>query len=724
MPILGFITDCPPGLSGFGGAFMAEPMERPAAGSGRVKSRRPRWGLIVCILLTFLLALGLTALGLWFFGYEKVYLEAWNTMPQNSRLTLHQQPDGSILLKWPHGAGSDYYSVTLWQGDIPEPPLESDETAPTEPVLPFFTKEVSGTLECVLPACPQGQEMTIQIRSYARYDTLSGPAARPGQEDLIVKGVFDPPVIDRLICLPDPDTDRVSLRYHLSPNQTCQLKISLDGLEETWALETGKRYALLEFGDGETFPMPSFAQTYHFEFSSYIETDQYFFQGLPTAACSLTREDLLGTELKLNRADEGHNLYTLTWNETKGDHYEVQRYDAASDSWTTLIQIPRDGELRYSTGHLDRYSDYRFRVIAVGDAEVTPDETSFSTGASLIYSTIWPLQDLTIYDDPLRTNELGTAPKATAYCILDEENGMFRIRFPEGEGWIDSNYCMINLPEFIGNICKYNITNSYKSAYLVHGYAIDSITGKTVKGYEDVALSGGSFLVPLLYPTALKLEKAAFAALEKGYQLKIYDSYRPGKASQAVRDATEKILKNPLPEETYENIQIDDMPQVEEDQELTYNDLMTDFGRYSIGAFIAPYGSRHNLGIALDLTLINAGSGRELKMQSLIHDLSHYAERSRNKYEANLLSKFMTEAGFGTLTSEWWHFQDNEALQNLKLELLWEGVSAKGWVADDHGWRYRRAGGTFYVDCTRTIDDKEYTFDAQGYVVQSSESDS
>ena len=78
----------------------------------------------------------------------------------------------------------------------------------------------------------------------------------------------------------------------------------------------------------------------------------------------------------------------------------------------------------------------------------------------------------------------------------------------------------------------------------------------------------------------------------------------------------------------------------------------------------------------------------------------------------------MRGAGFGTLVSEWWHFQDNEATEALNLKALWNGVSPEGWKADNNGWRYRRASGSYYKDCTRTIDGVEYTFDQNGYVVE------
>lgn len=693
-----------------GGGKMAQSIQDlPVNRHYRKMRRKRRQSRLILALTVIVFLLAVTAALLWFFGYEKVFQEAWNTMPPSGSLQLTQQPDGTVLLQWPQGAGADYYGITVWEGAIPEAEEEAQ---------PLYSAEITDALQCTLPALPQDKDLTIRVQSFAWYKTLTSQKARPGERALTAAGNFASPVVEDIRWEADPDTDTLTLRYALLEDQVCQLLVSLDGGTHTWQLELTEETTTLHFGPGQMFPMPEHGQTYNFSFGSYIKKDSHTHQGLTCEGFSIDREVLLGTELILACRDDSHNRYTLTWNETKGDGYEVQHYDAATDSWLTLAQIGQEGERTYATGPLERYREYRFRVIAVGDDSVTPDEVTVTTGASLIYSTIWPLTDQTVYADPQRSGQLGTAQKGSALCVLDEENGLFKIRFGTSEGWIDSSYCMINLPDFMGDLCSYDITNSYASIFMVHGYEITGVTGTVVTGYEDVALSQTRFLVPLLYPTALKLEKAAQAALLDGYRLKIYDSYRPGEASQAVRDATEALLQQPLPETTYNNIEITDMPQVKEGETLTYNDLMTGSGAYSINYFIAAYGSRHNYGVALDLTLEDADTGQELLMQCAIHDLSHYAVLKRNTESADALSALMQSAGFGTLVSEWWHFQDNEAMDTLELEALWSGISPQGWVADTNGWRYRRASGSYYKDCTRTIDGIEYTFDENGYAAQ------
>ena len=143
---------------------------------------------------------------------------------------------------------------------------------------------------------------------------------------------------------------------------------------------------------------------------------------------------------------------------------------------------------------------------------------------------------------------------------------------------------------------------------MAHEYEIPAVTGEVIVGYEQF-WAEDEFLVPLLYPAALKLEQAAFAALDQGYQLKIYDSFRPKKATRALYDQTEELARVPIPQETYTGKVLEDLPELAAGKTLTYAELMTDMGRYSLSYFLAATGSRHNQGMAMDLTLVDLETG-------------------------------------------------------------------------------------------------------------------
>ena len=74
------------------------------------------------------------------------------------------------------------------------------------------------------------------------------------------------------------------------------------------------------------------------------------------------------------------------------------------------------------------------------------------------------------------------------------------------------------------------------------------------------------------------------------------------------------------------------------------------------------FGSRHNRGCAVDVTLVESASGRELPMPTKFDD---FTERAGYAYQdlpaeilANraLLSGIMSHFGFVRYPSEWWHF--------------------------------------------------------------------
>ena len=362
--------------------------------------------------------------------------------------------------------------------------------------------------------------------------------------------------------------------------------------------------------------------------------------------------------------------------------------------------------MRYDAGRLGSGSWNRFRIAAVnGDGtELQAGEASFWASVSPLYSTAWPIQTLPLYENPGKGDRLASVPGGTALCVLAEEGDWFRVRYGEEYGWVDSRFCMINLPEYIGDHCSYDITNSYDSLFAVHGSPIQAVTHGTLPGYENVRLEDGTFLVPYLYPSAKKLLTAVRAAEADGLRLKIYEAFRPQRATRYSYDETEKQLNRPALTESGGQVG------------MTLSKLMTDNGRFHLGSFLARTISSHNRGIALDLTLEKIDGGGELEMQSGMHDLSWYSETYLNNLNAKLLAGYMTAVGMNGLNSEWWHFQDDDTRKAIGLNSsLEQGVSPQGWTQDDGGWRYRKADGSFARDTALTIDGRAYTFDKAGY---------
>lgn len=403
-------------------------------------------------------------------------------------------------------------------------------------------------------------------------------------------------------------------------------------------------------------------------------------------------------ELSLTYQEAAPRMYTLEWNGLRCAEFQVQRW--TGEAWETLARLAPQAHMRYDAGRLGSGSYQRFRVVGVdGNGQPSKtEEVTFYASVSPLYATVWPIENLTLREDPGGGERLGSIPGGKALCVLAEEGDWFRVRYGGEYGWVDSRFCMINLPEYVGDLCAYDITNSYDSLFAVHGVSIKEVTHRVLPGYEDVQLEDGTFLVPYLYPCAKKLLTAAQAAQADGLRLKIYEAFRPKQATRFSYDTTEKQMNDPVPGGG------------------TLSRLMTDNGRFHLGSFLARTISSHNRGIALDLTLERMDDGEELIMQSEMHDLSWYSETYLNTLNAELLESYMTAVGMSGLSSEWWHFQDDKTREAIGLNsTLDQGVSPEGWTQDDGGWRYRRADGTFVRSAGLTVDGRPYHFDAEGY---------
>jgi D-alanyl-D-alanine dipeptidase len=132
----------------------------------------------------------------------------------------------------------------------------------------------------------------------------------------------------------------------------------------------------------------------------------------------------------------------------------------------------------------------------------------------------------------------------------------------------------------------------------------------------------------------LRREAAAALALvqrdlrPRGLALKIFDAYRPVRATLAMVDWTERVHRS---------------------------DLLRD-------GYIASR-SRHNLGLAIDLTLIDLATEQELEMGTPFDTFSaaaHTANASGLAAENRQQLKAAMEAeGFLNYDQEWWHYSFN-----------------------------------------------------------------
>lgn len=745
--------------------------------------------------------------------------------------------DGTILLDWPE-ARLEPLPVNGEDGGAP---AEEDGGAPQDAV--FYDLDVkSGDHHFQkLQSYPgilldsSALPMTVRIQAVVGGRNLLGMLRRLTSQTLIVE------VADADLSAPEavgtPGPGSLSLSWK-QPGQVPELYevFSLeDGVSRQVASTSEKQVDLKVRKTGGDLVLPGYHRPLEIHVRAAVRGEGYILCGPASNGVRVERQDLLGDDLNLVSRETEPLAYTLEWDETRGEYYELQEW--SPEGWTLLETLDPAESFAYELGRLGSGSHHRFQVVAKdrNGTVRSSEEAEFFASIDPLYATIWPIIDQPFYEKAdSAAASLGKIPGGTALCVLGESGDWFQVRYQDQYGWVDSRFCMINLPEYVGDHCSYDITNSYRSVFKVHENPIALITDQVVKGFEHIQEEDGQFVVPYLYPCAKKLLSAAQAAEADGYRLKIYEAFRPNEATRFLYDTTaeqlewaalvydevenedgtfnaldpvtgwvvdladgllidpetdEKISREDLAlrqaEEAEEAMEEDGVPSGEglmlgavvpeteeppqetppdpsqpffalpedgeggsldpaeapqpvpqpeseapegeppesegdeEPEYETYFWIMTNNGQFSLGSFLARVASAHNRGIALDLTLEKIDSGEELAMQSAIHDLSWYSAAYLNNDNAKLLEKYMTATGMRGLSSEWWHFQDDETREAIGLtSYLFKGVDLSGWTRDSRGWRYRNADGSVYKNTTFTVDGKRYTADQDGYSQQ------
>ena len=412
------------------------------------------------------------------------------------------QEAGGLALSWPEAEGAERYLLTVRDADGGQVLAQGEYDTP-EALLPGVS--LDGPLEVELRAAAHGRNLLGMERR-----TLSRSSVR-----LTVEA--QAPAAPQLDAQVDAEDKTLTLRW-TGGGDYCEI---VSGDFTLWA-EAGAGEAQVVFG--QDVDMPAYDAPAEVDVRLCAQGEGYRLCGPWAESVTVEKEQLLGNQLSLEcLPGEDTRCYTLRWNETKGDYYELQEWSDAQAGWETLAQVDREGELRYETGRLDSGSSHLYRVVArhrdaAEDAiqvgaeffAAQPGEVSFRADFSPLYCSVWPVIDVGFYEVAGAMESVDTVPAGTCLCVLGEEDGFFYVRFGEDYGYVDSGFCMIDLPEYLGDLCEYAIPNARQSVFRVHEYPIQDVTGQVIQGYENVGLADGTCLAPYLYPCAQKLMKAAW----------------------------------------------------------------------------------------------------------------------------------------------------------------------------------------------------------------------
>ena len=161
----------------------------------------------------------------------------------------------------------------------------------------------------------------------------------------------------------------------------------------------------------------------------------------------------------------------------------------------------------------------------------------------------------------------------------------------------------------------------------------NNFVGSSIDGYKKpVAL--------LSSEAAEALKKASHTLEAQGYELKVFDAYRPQRAVNQfmawAKDASQKEMKK----EFYPEVDKKDL--------------------FKLGYIASKSG--HTRGSTIDLSLVEKASGKEVDMGSpydFFGPISHHGateitpQQTRNR---KLLLRAMQNAGFRAYSEEWWHY--------------------------------------------------------------------
>ncbi len=273
--------------------------------------------------------------------------------------------------------------------------------------------------------------------------------------------------------------------------------------------------------------------------------------------------------------------------------------------------------------------------------------------ATLYGATAWTNQSVNIRKAANQNSSLlGTIPTGGKVKILSSDNSStkyIKIKYNNITGYVYLDFLLINLPDVIPDML-YEITSASSSTAKAANTAIPGITGKNLYGFTkkyNSKIGKETYYAPLLYPTAKKLQSAYNKAKKDGYNLKVYDAYRPHDVTVSSNSNFRKLYNS--------NSKVKNA--IDYDKEGNY---------WGPSWFLASSVSAHNKGVALDIAITNS-KNQELKAQTAYDTLDTTSIVKYNNSVANKLRSIMLSQGFSPLESEWWHFQDNDYYSNSKV---------------------------------------------------------
>ena len=287
---------------------------------------------------------------------------------EEGEVRVYSGADGNISLSWPETKGAEYrLSVRSENGSW------SEEEPLSEPYAELGTagKSFEVRIQAVDPATGK--------RSHKRSITIEATALEaPELTAFVGKG-------------------EASLSWTGGGGSFYEVS-SLDS--RTALAELEGTSLKLQFAPEGDLELPSDEQPLRVAVRAGVPGKGYVFYGPPSQAFVIRREALLNDAVELTCQETQPRMYTLSWQEGRGTHYEVQEW--RDGEWQLLERFTPPGANQYETGRLASGSYHRLRVVSfdANGSVLASEETEFYAAVHPLYATIWPILDLNLCKDP------------------------------------------------------------------------------------------------------------------------------------------------------------------------------------------------------------------------------------------------------------------------------------------------------------------------------------
>lgn len=282
---------------------------------------------------------------------------------------------------------------------------------------------------------------------------------------------------------------------------------------------------------------------------------------------------------------------------------------------------------------VDVYGDDVYGADIQGEEIAEEDQFIVPEYPEAIYTVISPVTNTYVYEN--EASDVAEVLSGGTQITVTGKNGeYYEYTMDDGRtGYI-----------YEGDVAEGKLYASYENAVDLRQVLPDSefdilfANGKNITGKSLYPA------IPLIETQTGEMIRQAEEIFERdGYRIKIYDAYRPKWAQYELYDKVQdnKYIANP------------------------YNG-----------------NSWHNLGRAVDMSLVNIETGEELEMPTPMHTFSSDAQRLASdrwteeaKKNVDYMTEVMTSVGFDTIKTEWWHFENKGSGNTLPTQIDYTQIS-------------------------------------------------